>query len=506
MLKKIKIVSRASQLARVQAYMVGAKINTIYPTIDIEYCSKNSEGDINPDQSISSGQVTGLFTHNISNAISRGEFDIAVHSWKDVPLEPSNNSTIFGTIDRGDLRDMLFIKKDSLNDLDKDRISIFTSSPRRKYIAQIMLNDLIPFKKATLSFHDIRGNIETRLKKLNDSKLDGLIIAKTAIDRLLSNQYNENDIKSSERIRSYINNFKWMIFPLSCFPTAPGQGAIGIEVNNSNEEVIKIVNQINSKKVFQRVQHEKSKLNIYGGGCHQKIGVSNWMIDDLELESIQGLTDEGKLLSSYKINGRKEKLFTNVKKSNIFPSTDNEKKLFKRENIDNESKIKDTQNSIVYVSRKNVLDSKPFINDTNLIWTSGLKAWRAAAKKGYWVNGTSDSFGESIDFDIHLLAKNITKKVKLTHIENQSSEMEIIPTYKLSFTNEPLDLHKRTHFYWMSSYAFDSITKKYPEIKNKMHSCGPGKTYDHIIKNIKNTNRVSKYLSIEDWENNFESK
>ncbi len=51
--------------------MVGAKINTIYPTIDIEYCSKKSEGDINPDQSISSGQVTGLFTHNISNAISQ---------------------------------------------------------------------------------------------------------------------------------------------------------------------------------------------------------------------------------------------------------------------------------------------------------------------------------------------------------------------------------------------------------------------------------------------------
>ena len=505
MKKKIKIVSRASQLARVQAYMVGAQISNIFPTVGVEYSSKNSEGDINPNHSISSGQVTGLFTHNISNAISKGEFDIAVHSWKDVPIEPSENSTIFGTIKRGDMRDMLFIKKDSLKNLDKDNISIFTSSPRRKYLSQILLKNLIPFKGANLSFHDIRGNVETRLKKLNDSNMDGLIIAKTAIDRLLSKQYNEDDAKSSERIRNYINNFRWMIFPLSCFPTAPGQAAIGIEVNNSNDEAINIVNQINDAKVFQMVQHEKSVLNVYGGGCHQKIGVSNWVVDDLELESIQGLTDEGNPLSSYKIKGRKEKLFSNVTRSSIFPSSDNEKNLFSREKVDNSQKIKETKNSIVYISRKNVLDSKPVIDDTNFIWTSGMKAWRNAAKKGYWINGTSDSFGENIDFDIHLLANNIKKKVKLTHLENKSTDMEIIPTYKLIYSNEDLELSDKTHFYWMSSFAFDSITEKYPEIKDKIHGCGPGKTYNHIIKNIKDRSKVSKYLSFKDWENNFES-
>ena len=57
----------------------------------------------------------------------------------------------------------------------------------------------------------------------------------------------------------------------------------------------------------------------------------------------------------------------------------------------------------------------------------------------------------------------------------------------------------------MSSFAFDSITEKYPEIKDKIHGCGPGKTYNHIIKNIKDSSKVSKYLSFKDWENNFES-
>jgi hydroxymethylbilane synthase len=328
LLKTIKIVSRASHLARVQAYKVGAKIQDIYPTIDIEYCSKKSEGDINPNQSISSGEVTGLFTHNISNSISDGEFDIGVHSWKDVPLEPSKNSTIFGTIERGDMRDMLFIKKKSLTNLKKETVSIFTSSPRRKYISEIILRDLLPFKKAKLSFYDIRGNIETRLKKLNESNLDGLIIAKTAIDRLLSDQPNKRDQNSTIKIKSYIDEFKWMVLPLSCFPTAPGQGAIGIEVNNTNEEVINVVNQINNKRVFQMVQHEKSKLNIYGGGCHQKIGVSNWMIKDIELESIKGKTEKGESLDSFKIIRPKNERGFYTKRSNAFPSNDNEKKTF----------------------------------------------------------------------------------------------------------------------------------------------------------------------------------
>ena len=505
MLKTIKIVSRASHLARVQAYKVGAKIQDIYPTIDIEYCSKKSEGDINPNQSISSGEVTGLFTHNISNSISDGEFDIGVHSWKDVPLEPSKNSTIFGTIERGDMRDMLFIKKKSLTNLKKETVSIFTSSPRRKYISEIILRDLLPFKKAKLSFYDIRGNIETRLKKLNESNLDGLIIAKTAIDRLLSDQPNKRDQNSTIKIKSYIDEFKWMVLPLSCFPTAPGQGAIGIEVNNTNEEVIKVVNQINNKRVFQMVQHEKSKLNIYGGGCHQKIGVSNWMIKDIELESIKGKTEKGESLDSFKIIRPKNERGFYTKRSNAFPSNDNEKKLFSRKHIDNSRMIKEIRDSLVYISRKNVLKGSPFIDESNIIWTSGLQAWRAAAQKGYWVNGTSDSFGESIDFNIGSLTRNTNKRVKLTHLENKSTDMDIIPTYELTFSNKHLNILERTHFYWMSSFAFDCITEEYPEIKNKIHACGPGKTYDHITKTIGNSNKISKYLSINDWESNFES-
>ena len=101
MLKKIKIVSRSSHLARVQAYKVGAKIQNMFPTMDIEYCSKKSEGDVNQNQSISSGEVTGLFTHNISNAISNGEYDILVKGVEQFKVIKTRmeGETVIGEID-----------------------------------------------------------------------------------------------------------------------------------------------------------------------------------------------------------------------------------------------------------------------------------------------------------------------------------------------------------------------------------------------------------------------
>ena len=143
MLKKIKIVSRNSPLAKIQALRVGNAILTKFPTIDIIYCSKQSDGDLNPNQKLYSGNsTTGLFTHNISESISNEEFDIGVHSWKDVPIEPAFNTSIFGTIERGDMRDMLFLKKGSLTNLSDGNLNIFTSSPRRKYLSQKKLSNL----------------------------------------------------------------------------------------------------------------------------------------------------------------------------------------------------------------------------------------------------------------------------------------------------------------------------------------------------------------------------
>ena len=230
--KTIKIVSRSSCLAQIQARLVANKIKQAYSDISLELNTIKSTGDIDKNIDISSGETPGLFTNNISNSIKKGENDIAIHSWKDVPLEPTKETEIYGTIERGDIRDLLFIKNKSLKNLNKKELSIFTSSPRRKYNSNEVFPKLLPFKNFVVKAKAIRGNIEARLRKYNESNIDGIIIAKTAFDRIINSNFKSDKIIAN-KIKDYISDSKWMILPLSIFPTAPGQGAIGIEANKN---------------------------------------------------------------------------------------------------------------------------------------------------------------------------------------------------------------------------------------------------------------------------------
>ena len=141
---------------------------------------------------------------------------------------------------------------------------------------------------------------------------------------------------------------------------------------------------------------------------------------------------------------------------------------------------------------------------TNVVWTSGVKTWKKLAKKGYWVNGSSDSLGEDYP-EIKNISKN-KKWVKLTHNMTQKNYFKshkdpqnarIIPTYELKPVNMNEDLNEKPHFYWMSGSAFKLALKNYPKIINANHSCGPGNTLKTIKKYI-NKNNINVFLSYED--------
>ena len=113
------------------------------------------------------------------------------------------------------------------------------------------------------------------------------------------------------------------------------------------------------------------------------------------------------------------------------------------------------------------MDNKPKIHDSNLIWTSGLQSWLQSSQSGYWVNGSSESFGETTDFRINSFVNSEMKKYKLSHSKSDSSNMDLIPVYKLEHRKKTANISNKTHFYWMSSFAFDFYVNEYPEIKSK---------------------------------------
>ena len=269
-MKTLKIVSRKSPLARIQAQLVAEKISQSSPHIQIQHLYKTTLGDADLNTPLNKMPDIGVFTNDIREDLLSGTADIAVHSWKDLPVELEEGTTILGTLERADMRDMVFLKKESMQ---KKDLVILSSSPRREKNLSNFLPMALPFE-TNISFKDVRGNIHTRLRKLIEGQEDALVVAKAAIDRFIESKSDEFK-NEKEELLEMVESLNWMILPLSQNPCAAAQGALAIEARQNDEAVKEIIAKISSQKDFNSVEIERSILKSYGGGCHQKIGVSN---------------------------------------------------------------------------------------------------------------------------------------------------------------------------------------------------------------------------------------
>ena len=496
-MKTLKILSRKSPLARIQALLVAERISKSFPDIDILHLYKNTLGDEDLTTPLNKMPDIGVFTNDIRNDLLNEVADIAVHSWKDLPVDLEEGTEIIGTLDRADMRDMIFLKKDSIG---KKGLTILSSSPRREKNLSTFLPTALPFK-SKIKFKDIRGNIHTRLTKLIEGSDDGLVVAKAAIDRFLQNKNGEFE-KDKKSLLDMQKNLRWMVLPLSQNPCAAAQGALAIEARQNDEAVKEIISTVSNQETFDSVEVERTILKSYGGGCHQKIGVSNEILEMGKLITIRGETEEGKDLSERSLNSNVENYFRTLSHTNYFPKNRGEQRFFERKPIlDSIEVLKNLKNKGIYVSRSNAIQSAGLIDDSNIIWTSGIDTWKSLAKKGYWVNGTSDSLGENNSPEESIFQK--VDWIKVSHKDNLNENKSVIATYELS----PLDVSKRLlecdYFYWMSASSFELALKKYPELKGRNHACGLGKTFELIEKTVPN---VCAFLDFDSWNEAIRSK
>ena len=489
-MKTLKIVSRKSPLARIQALLVAEQISRSFPEIKIEHIYKKTLGDEDLNTPLNKMPDIGVFTNDIRNDLLNGVADIAVHSWKDLPVDLEEGTEIVGTLDRADMRDMIFLKKESIG---KKDLTILSSSPRRERNLSSFLPSALPFK-TQIKFKDVRGNIHTRLTKLIEGSEDGLVVAKEAIDRFMNNirEEFESDRKSILAMQTKLN---WMVLPLSQNPCAAAQGALAIEAREEDEVVKEIIANISNNEIFDSVEIERTILKSYGGGCHQKIGVSHEILETGKLLTVKGETEEGEDLSERSFINTKEDNFNSLNKSNYFPRNKEEQRFFERKPILNSREdLKKIKNKGIYVSRSNAIESPNLLDDSNIVWTSGVDTWKSLAQKGYWVNGTSDSLGENNSPEESLFEE--ISWLKVSHKDNLDKDKEVLITYELS----PLDVSERLlecdYFYWMSASSFELAIEKYPELKNRNHACGLGKTFKLIEKSAP---QVTPFLDFDSW-------
>ena len=238
----INIGTRGSKLAIHQTKIVLKKISELYPNIKLNTKVIKTKGDILLDQDLTKVLDKGFFTSEIQEALYANEIDLAVHSLKDLPTTISEKSKIVAILKREDHRDVFVSNhKTPLNYFDNYK-KIGTSSLRRK-------SQLLSINK-NLKILPIRGNVDTRIQKMLDGNYDGLVMAAAGVKRL--------------GLEKHITEF----FDLDTMLTAPGQGAIAIEIRNSDDNLKKLLSKLNHDETNMCVSAERSFLKTLGGGCH----------------------------------------------------------------------------------------------------------------------------------------------------------------------------------------------------------------------------------------------
>ncbi len=500
---KIRILSRKSDLAVIQAKEVGNYLLKKYPDLQIEYLTKSTIGDKDLKTPLYKMPESGVFTDDLRENLIQKKCDIIVHSWKDLPLDLGDETTIAGTLPRGDQRDILFVKKNHLSEISRNNtISIFSSSPRRVHNLELFVKNYLPFKINKINFMNIRGNIPTRFKKFIEGNEDAFIVAKAAIDRLLNFKFTGfNDL--SKMIKTYIDQCAWTITPLSVNPTSPGQGALACEVRKHDNHSKKLIESINALDDYKCAQKERKVLEKYGGGCHQKIGVSFFNTHFGVMHASKGEIEKGNEFHYWQKENSKTKFKNNIKVKDIFPENLEDYNFFERKYSKNSvKKINRIEKHCLLITRHNSLPKDAKINQNNIIWTSGIRTWEKLSKRGIWVNGTSDGMGEDFKTKISQLANY--PWVKLTHnLAPITSIKKQIYSYELIRKPIKQDFKDKKYFYWMSSSAFKYVIEKNPSIIEGFHSCGPGNTYNEIKKMIGAKGNLEVSLSYDSWKNSL---
>ena len=251
MIKSIKIGTRSSKLALYQSNLVKEKLSILYPYLNISLVEIKTKGDKIQDRNLDRSIDKGFFVKEIQDQLKNGKIDIAVHSLKDLPVENYQNDFKSVILKRGTHNDVFISRnKKKLSDFDHT-LKIGTSSLRRK--AQLLSIN------SNLRVDDIRGNVDTRISKMLESKYDGLVMAAAGIERL--------------GLQEYITEY----FDTEQMLPAPGQGAISVEVKKNNNEIIDLISKINDDETNLTTHYERSFMNELGGGCNSPIGAYSFI-------------------------------------------------------------------------------------------------------------------------------------------------------------------------------------------------------------------------------------
>ncbi len=270
MKSRIVIGTRGSKLALTQTGLVADKLKSLYPGLTVDISIVLTAGD--RDQRTRLDQLgEAIFVKELEQSLLTGMIDLAVHSLKDLPTEIPTGLRFIAVTERDDPRDAV-VARMKLTELPPGS-RIGTDSLRRS----VQLAKYYP----QLKICGLRGNVDTRLKKVASGELDGIILAVAGLKRL----------GLQDHITEYL--------PLEQFLPSVGQGALAIETRADDDETTGLIKPLNDISAWQSVTAERAFLRALGGGCRAPIGAIGTIIGTkLKVEGMVASISSGKIIRS----------------------------------------------------------------------------------------------------------------------------------------------------------------------------------------------------------------
>jgi len=478
----LRIAARRSDLARLQARMVGTALSERFGDLAIEYVFRESLGDQNLNQPLWQMPEKGVFTADLRSELLNGTCDLVVHSWKDLPIDTGPETEVAATLPRAAIHDLLLIRRDRWPVVLKTgQVNILTSSPRRIKNLPDFLVEALPRGVTRVNFTPVRGNIQTRIRKMWQPDVDGLILAKAALDRLLEAEGEEYAATRAE-LRKALGECRWMVLPVTESPSAPGQGALAIEILAGREDLRERLAAINCRETFDAVERERQILKSHGGGCHQAIGVNLLVRSYGRVVIVRGLDESGWDVSRTVLEAARPRP-ARIALERLWPGVTAEKRWFRREPL---ATAPPGVEKALWVARAEALPEGWGLEDDRIVWAAGLRTWRKLARRGVWVNGSAEGLGECEPPSCDTLLGRSPDWIKLTHDEaGEGQGMATLATYRLvpeADASQLADLPEHyDYFFWTSGSGFRQALAAAPALREKVHFCGPGNTCQALL-------------------------
>jgi hydroxymethylbilane synthase len=495
-METIRLIGRSSRLSLLQIDIAKQLIEQHYPEIKVTVIARGSKGDALQEIPLHTVEGSDFFTKDIFDALQNGEADIAVHSLKDMSSEHFFGTNLFAVISREDTRDVVIFNNNIEEKIKNgETIVIGTCSPRREAMATVFLKKALPQLNTTINIttKPIRGNVETRLKKLDSGAYDATILATAGLNRLLKSEADTTNDGIS--VKQLLANKKLMVLPLiECVP-APCQGAIVAEANPANKRAVQILNTINNLQLYADCFAERTEAVKYGSGCIQKFGVTTLTTRHGISVYASGTDAEGTQFTSWV-----PAPVLNIEPHQVFSSTDVMKKFFSYK-WESDTTV-DSNKPVIFVSNfkaitksaahllqykgatQHLLNSELNAGDQKIIIAAGTRTWFELAKQGYWITACADGLG--FEFLLPSLSMPLLqiKSSNICIITNTTAALRwqqkgyhAISNYELKTNNDPQiieQLKKAPAIFWSSFAQFEC----YGNYANAtaLHLCAGGET------------------------------